>query len=232
MKTVAIVPAAGLGIRMDRERSGRHKALLELEGAPLLLWTLRKLAACARLEHLFVAVHPEDKAAVEAALTREPYRERVTLVEGGDYRQESVAACLARLPADTELVAVHDAVRPFVTVELVEKVLDAAAASGAAILALPVTDTVKQIERTRVTGTLARERIVLAQTPQVFRYALLKEAFARAEADGYHGSDEAVLVERLGHEVTVIEGSDCNIKITKPADLSLARFLLAQERGR
>jgi len=227
MNIAAIVPAAGLGVRMG---PGPHKALVELEGVPILVWTLRKLAACPRIRSLYVALRREDFAAVEAALAAEPYRARVTLLEGGDYRQDSVRAGLARLPADTDFVVVHDAVRPFITPELLEKVLDTAAATGAAILALPVTDTVKQIDRTRVTGTLARERIALAQTPQVFRTSLLQEAFARAEADGYHGSDESVLVERLGHGVTVVEGSDRNIKITKPADLDLARFLLAQER--
>lgn len=228
MKAVAIVPAAGLGVRMGMER---RKPLLELEGVPILIWTLRKLAACARIEHLFVALRRDDFPVVEAALRNESYGARVTLVEGGDYRQESVAAGLAHLPADAELVVVHDAVRPFVELALIHKVMDAAAATGAAILALPVTDTVKQIDRTRISATLPRERIVLAQTPQVFRSALLKEAFARAAADGYHGSDEAVLVERLGYEVTVVEGSDRNLKITKPADLELARFLLAQERA-
>ncbi len=228
MKIAAIVPAAGLGVRMGTRQ---HKALVALEGVPILVWTLRKLAACPRLGSIYVALRREDFAAVEGALAAEPYRARVLLVEGGDYRQDSVRAGLAQLPPDTEFVLVHDAVRPFVTLELIEKVLDAAVASGAAILGLPVTDTVKQIDRTQVTGTLARERIALAQTPQVFRTSLLQEAFARAQADGYHGSDEAVLVERLGHEVTIVEGSDRNIKITKPADLDLARFLLAQERA-
>ncbi|MFQ5816982.1 MAG: 2-C-methyl-D-erythritol 4-phosphate cytidylyltransferase [Terriglobia bacterium] len=227
MNAVAIVPAAGLGIRMGTEQ---RKPLLELEGVPILIWTLRKLAACPRLRQLFVALRKQDFAAVETTLGGESYRARVTLVEGGDYRQDSVVACLARLPADTDLVVIHDAVRPFVDLALVEKVMDAAAATGAAIAALPITDTVKQIDRTRVSGTLPRERIVLAQTPQAFRYALLKEAFARAAADGYHGTDEAVLVERLGREVRVVAGSDRNLKITKPADLELARFLLAQER--
>lgn len=228
MKAVAIVPAAGLGVRMG---AGPHKALLELDGVPLLIRTLRKLAACPRLEQIYVALRREDFATAEAALAGEPYRARVTLVEGGDYRQDSVAACLARVPADTELVVVHDAVRPFIEVELVEKVLALAAEKGAALPVLPATDTVKQLDRTRVVGTLPRERIGLAQTPQAFRYELLKQAFARAEADGYHGSDEAVLVERLGAEVFVVVGSERNLKITRPADLELARFLLAQEKG-
>lgn len=229
MKAVAIVPAAGLGVRMG---AGKHKALLELEGLPILVWTLRKLAACSRLNSILVALRRDDFAALERTLAGEPYRARVTLVEGGNHRQDSVAAGLARVPADTDFVVVHDGVRPFVELALIEKVIEVAAQQGAAIAALPVSETVKQIERTRITGTLPRERIALAQTPQAFRFSLLKEAFARAQADGYHGSDEAVLVERLGHEVAVVEGSDRNLKITKPADLELARFLLAQEQAR
>ncbi len=234
MKVVAIVPAAGLGVRMGTEQ---RKPLLELEGVPILLWTLRKLSACARIQKLLVALRKEDWGVVEAWLAQESFASRVELVEGGDYRQDSVANCLARVPADTDVVLVHDAVRPFVAANHIEQVIDAAEEKGAAILVLPVTDTVKQIEpeagrRTHIAATLPRERIALAQTPQGFRYEVLKEAFARADADGYHGPDEAVLVERLGYEVAVVAGSDRNIKITKPADLELARFLLSQERAK
>jgi len=234
MKVVAIVPAAGLGVRMGTEQ---RKPLLELEGVPILIWTLRKLSTCARIQKLLVAVRKEDWGVVEAWLRQESFANRAELVEGGDYRQDSVANCLARVPADTDVVLVHDAVRPFVAASHIEQVIDAAEEKGAAILALPVTDAVKQIEpeagrRTHIAATLPRERIVLAQTPQGFRYEVLKEAFARADADGYHGPDEAVLVERLGYEVAVVAGSDRNIKITKPADLELARFLLSQERAK
>jgi len=234
MKVVAIVPAAGLGVRMGTEQ---RKPLLELDGVPILIWTLRKLSTCPRIQKLLVALRQEDWATVAARLKQESFAARVELVEGGDYRQDSVAHCLARVPADTDVVLVHDAVRPFVEVDHIEQVITAAAEKGAAILALPLTDTVKQIapeasQRSHITATLPRERIVLAQTPQGFRYELLKEAFARADADGYHGPDEAVLVERLGYEVAVVAGSDRNIKITKPSDLALARFLLSQERAK
>ncbi|MFQ5818102.1 MAG: 2-C-methyl-D-erythritol 4-phosphate cytidylyltransferase [Terriglobia bacterium] len=240
MRVVAIVPAAGLGVRMAGGRPAQGaappKQLLNLEGLPILFWTLRKLAACTRLQQLIVAVRRPDRAAVEVRLAQEAYAGRVSVVEGGGSRQESVANALRRVPMDTELVLVHDAVRPFVAPALLERALDAATATGAAILGLPASDTVKQVEpaagghASRITTTIPRERIVLAQTPQVFRADWLREAFARASADGFHGSDEAVLVERLGHPVTVVMGSERNIKITTPADLRLARFLLAQEQ--
>ncbi|HSC77154.1 MAG TPA: 2-C-methyl-D-erythritol 4-phosphate cytidylyltransferase [Candidatus Acidoferrales bacterium] len=235
-KVVALVPAAGLGVRMAGGRSAQGaappKQLLELDGVPILFLTLRRLAGCARIERLIVAVRAADRAEVEQRLKKESYAAKASVVEGGESRQDSVANALNAVPAGAELVLVHDAVRPFVEPALIERVLDAAAQTGAAIVGIPATDTVKQAEPggtshgPRVTSTIPRERIVLAQTPQVFRAGLLRQAFERAAADGFHGSDEAVLVERLGHPVTVVMGSWRNIKITQPADLALARFLL------
>ncbi len=212
------------------------KQLLELDGVPILFLTLRRLAACARIGQLVVAVRAADRATVEKQLGKENYGKRVQLVDGGESRHDSVAAALRAVPADAELVLVHDAVRPFVDPAQIERVLEAAAETGAAIVGLPATDTVKQVDPgtsthgSRISATIPRERIVLAQTPQVFRTLLLRQAFERAEADGFRGSDEAVLVERLGHPVTVVMGSWRNIKITQPADLDLARFLLSQEK--
>jgi 2-C-methyl-D-erythritol 4-phosphate cytidylyltransferase len=235
-RVVAIVPAAGLGIRLSARSGGAPKQFLELDGVPILLWTLRRLAACPRVGGFVVAVRSADRDTVSAWLAREDYGGRVTLVEGGESRHESVARALAAVGPETELVLVHDAVRPFVEAALLERVLDAAAETGAAILGLPATDTLKQVEPatgshgSRVLATVPRERMVLAQTPQVFRAAVLREAFARAAEDGFRGSDEAVLVERLGRAITVIKGSERNLKITTPDSLELARALLAQER--
>lgn len=238
-RVVAIVPAAGLGVRLAGGKPGvaPPKQLLELEGVPILFWTLRKLAACARIEKLIVAIRAGDREAIQAGLTKEAYARRVILVEGGESRHDSVTNALAHVPAGTELVLIHDAVRPFVELALIERVIDAAAETGAAILGLPATDTLKQVEPatgshgSRILATIPRERMVLAQTPQVFRVALLQEAFARAAEDGFRSSDEAVLVERLGHAVTVVKGSERNLKITTPDSLQLARALLAQERA-
>ena len=213
------------------------KQLLELDGVPILFLTLRRLAASKRLERLIVALRPSDRGAVEAQLKREDYAARVSVVAGGESRQESVAKALEKVPAGADLVLVHDAVRPFVELAVIERVIDAAARTGAAIVGLPATDTVKQVEpagggqQSRITATIPRERIVLAQTPKVFRTALLKEAMAAAEKDGFRASDEAGLVERLGHPVTVVMGSERNLKITTPADLELARLLLAREKS-
>ena len=236
MKVVGIVPAAGLGIRMAGGKSAQGseppKQLLELEGVPILLWTLRRLAACNRLERIIVAVRSGVRGHVERLLAGEEYRKRVELAEGGDSRQESVANALARVGSGTELVLVHDAVRPFVEVGEIERVIEAARETGAAILGLPATDTIKQVDPagggqpSRIAATLPRERIVMAQTPQVFRVEVLRQAVARAAEEGFRASDEAMLVEHSGHEVAVVLGSERNIKITRPADLELARFLM------
>ncbi|MGH9862480.1 MAG: 2-C-methyl-D-erythritol 4-phosphate cytidylyltransferase [Candidatus Acidiferrales bacterium] len=238
-RIVAIVPAAGLGVRMVGGRSAQGslppKQLLELDGVPILFLTLRKLAACPRLTPLIVAIRSADRGAVEARLAQEPYADRACLVEGGESRQESVANALRQVPAGTEFVLVHDAVRPFVELPLIERVIEAGEETGAAILGWPASDTIKQVETaaggqpSHVTATIPRERIVLAQTPQFFRLDWLREAVERAAAEGVRASDEAMLVERLGHTVAVVMGSERNIKITTPADLELASFLLKRE---
>jgi 2-C-methyl-D-erythritol 4-phosphate cytidylyltransferase len=177
-------------------------------------------------------------AKIEDAIRGEKFSQNVRVVKGGDTRQESVAAALKEVAADTELVLVHDAVRPFVKKEQIVRVIEEARKHHAAILGIPAMDTVKEVKRASlpedvalITATIPRERVVLAQTPQVFSTKLLKEAFARAEADGVSASDEAGLVERLGREVFVVLGSERNIKITKPADMELAKFYLEREQA-
>jgi len=162
----------------------------------------------------------------------------VRVVEGGNSRQESVERALAAVSPDTDLVAVHDAVRPFIDLEIIEKAIDEAAEYGAAIVGIVPVDTVKQVSGAQASGakirsTISRERLVLAQTPQVFRFDLLKQAFDAARRDGFVGTDESSLVERLEQvEVRVVMGSDRNIKITKPGDMDLARLFLEQETAR
>lgn len=151
------------------------------------------------------------------------------MVVGGDHRQHSVANALREIRAtDNDVVLVHDAVRPFVDAEIIRNVIESAAGQGAAIAGLPAVDTIKQVERTAngaiITSTVPRERVVMAQTPQGFRYSVIKRAFDEAAQDGFVGTDEASLVERSGHQVAVVMGSARNIKITTPSDLELAEF--------
>jgi 2-C-methyl-D-erythritol 4-phosphate cytidylyltransferase len=198
---------------------------------------LRRIASCALVTNIIVATRADEVARLEALIGREKFKQSVRVVKGGDSRQESVAEALREVPKDAEIVLVHDAVRPFVTTEQITRVIEEARKCEAAILGIPAMDTVKEVKRASlpedvalIIGTMPRERVVLAQTPQAFATKLLKEAFARAEADGVNASDEAGLVERIGHDVHVVLGSERNMKITKPADMELARFYLESER--
>ncbi len=238
MKVSVILPAAGLGTRMSKvqpEKTGTsRKQFMLLDGSPILLHTIRKFDVCAIVSEIVVALRSEDIGWVSELLGQERLTKPVRLVEGGDSRQASVQNALAALSSDTDLVAVHDAVRPFIDVDLIEKVIQTASETGAAILGIVPVDTVKRVHKDKVRATLPREHLVLTQTPQVFRFGLLKTAFERASDDGFIGTDEASLVERMEEvEVSVVQGNDRNIKITKPSDMDLARlYLTAETAGR
>ncbi len=234
-RTIAILPAAGFGTRMGGDSP---KQFRRLDGVPLIVFTLRRLAACAEIAEFIIATRAEEVEALSAQIAEEKLGRPVRVLRGGDPPQQSVANALAQVPADAELVLVHDAVRPMVTREQVERVIAEAHTRRAAILGIPAMDTVKEVKRASlprdvalITATVPRERVVLAQTPQVFEAALLREALARAAEDGFTASDEAGLVERLGIDVYVVLGSERNLKITKPGDLELAEFYVAQERA-
>jgi 2-C-methyl-D-erythritol 4-phosphate cytidylyltransferase len=234
MNVSVIIPAAGLGTRMGREKSGvSRKQFMLLDGAPILIHTIRKFLRCPSVKEIVIALRAEDMEWARGLVHQEHPSKPVRFVEGGDSRQASVENALATVAPGTELVAVHDAVRPFIDPEIVERVIAEAAQSGAAIVGIVPVDTVKQIHRKdKVKSTLPREHLVMAQTPQVFRFDLLKEAFASARADQFTGTDEASLVERLERiDVSVVQGSDRNIKITKPTDMELAHLFLAEESG-
>lgn len=244
MKVFVIIPAAGLGTRMSAA-AGRKtglslapvKQFAELAGVPIVVRTIRKFAAVPQVSEIYVALRRPEADRFPARLSTESFKKPVHVVEGGEHRQQSVANALNAIKAkEDDIVLVHDAVRPFVESEVITGVLDAAQKTGAAIAGIPAVDTVKQVERTAqgaiISSTIPRERIVLAQTPQGFRFAVLKKAFDEAAAIGFTGTDEASLVERSGHDVAVVMGSPRNIKITTPADLELAEFYLSQEGRR
>src|SRR3974390_1604004 len=240
MKVFVIVPAAGLGTRMAQPSPPKAKRKLpskqfkELGGVPILVHTLRKFAVSPEVYEIVVALRKDEVNGFRAQLEKqfpEILHKRLQMVEGGEHRQNSVANALAVVAADADdIVLVHDAVRPFVNPEVIAQVIGAAAKHGAAIAGWPAVDTVKQVERTAdgamVAATIPRERVVMAQTPQGFRYGTLKKAFDDAAADGFLGTDEASLIERAGQPVAVVLGSPRNIKITTPADMELAEFFL------
>jgi len=226
MKVGAIIAAAGFGRRM---KTDRPKQLLALNGTPILVHTLRKFDGCPAITYIIVTAPRESSEEVTDLVNSAGFKKSVTVIEGGERRQDSIAMGLQQLHPGTDIVAVHDGVRPFVSIEDIENVVRQAAQSGAAILGVPIVDTVKQAEREFVESTLTREHLILAQTPQVFRTEILKQAFERAATDEYYGTDESSLVERLGHPVAIVRGSERNIKITRPSDLTLARAFLAEE---
>jgi 2-C-methyl-D-erythritol 4-phosphate cytidylyltransferase len=214
----------------------------------VLVHCLRAFLAIERVAAIFVAVRLPEIDRV-ASLVAEfglgvPGKSKVHVVEGGDFRQQSVSNALTLLIAETgcsedDVVLVHDAARPLIDPATIERTIDAVVEHGAAIVGLPAVDTIKQVERTAygaiVTATIPRERIVQAQTPQGARCGLLRRAFAEAAADEFSGTDEASLLERAGTVVAVVPGSPRNFKITQPGDLELAEFYLrmatAEKRG-
>ena len=242
MKVVVIIPAAGLGTRMapmpgaqsKQKKTAPSKQFTELGGTPILIHTLRRFAAVDAVSEIWIALRENEIAGFRARLEHEAQdilKKKVELVVGGEHRQQSVEHALNAVGAAADdVVLVHDAVRPFVSAEIIEEVIDAAEKYGAAIAGLPAVDTVKQVERTAegalIKATIPRAGVVMAQTPQGFRYDVIKKAFDEASADGFLGTDEASLVERSGHEVAVVMGSPRNIKITAPADMELAQFYL------
>jgi len=230
MQVFVILPAAGLGTRMA---GPQPKQFLALNGLPILIHSLRAFAAVPRVTAIYVAVRSTEIERVEAQVAEYGLAGRVRVVEGGDNRQESVSHALAALSAQPDdVVLVHDAVRPLIDAATIDRTIDAVIEFGAAIVGLPAVDTIKHVERTAhgalITATIPREFVVLAQTPQGFRYGLLQKAFAEAQADGFVGTDEASVVERAGLPVAVVHGSQVNLKITQPGDLELAEFYLRQ----
>jgi 2-C-methyl-D-erythritol 4-phosphate cytidylyltransferase len=225
----AIVVAAGRGTRMGTPTA---KALLPIGGVPMVVYSLRTLAAVPELKSIVLVIAAEhQQAAADAVKGSAPWPAPVRFVEGGAERQDSVAAGLRALDPGVDLVIVHDAARPFVSRACVNAGVEAAARVGAAIVALPVHDTVKRVGADgSIVQTLDRRNIWLAQTPQVFRADVLRRAYAQAARDGYAATDDAALVERIGEPVQVVPGEPTNRKITTPDDLRWAEWYVEHRR--
>jgi 2-C-methyl-D-erythritol 4-phosphate cytidylyltransferase len=224
-RVTAILAAAGHGARL-----GMRKQLYELDGRPVAAWSLATIADCPLVTDVIIACEADEREAF-AALARAHGGSKVrAVVAGGVRRQDSVYAALRAAPPDTAIVVVHDGARPFVTAEQVERVIASAGSNGAAILAVPVKDTVKQAsESGAVLRTVPRETLWTAQTPQAFAYGVLVRAHEAAERDGFVGTDCAMLVEAAGEtDVHIVEGSYDNMKITTPEDLPVAAHIAAQ----
>lgn len=222
---VAIVVAAGKGTRLG---GNRPKQFLELGGIPVIIHTLRQFERCKEINEIIVALPAEVTAGFLSRAEEFGLRKPAQTVIGGDTRAQSVLHALQAIKL-AEIVAVHDGVRPFVTPDEIDQVVQSARASGAAVLTAPVADTIKEIRDGRILRTLPRAGLRRALTPQCFRYELLQRAYeqlAEVEAEGIEVTDDSLLVERLGIEIVAVEGSAQNIKITQEEDLGLAEALL------
>ena len=226
MKVGAIIPAAGRGKRIG---ASVPKQFLEIQGRPLLHHTLMVFASCKLIDYV-VLVMPRadvDEMGEDWLNKYEIVRE---VVVGGEQRQDSVYNGFNSLEEGTDIVVVHDGVRPFTTPQMITATVEAAQQHGAAITAIPVSDTVKQAADGFVKQTVSRDGLWRVQTPQAFQCGLLQQAFKKAKKDSYYGTDEGSLVEYLGERVKIVPGSELNIKITRKEDLVLGESLLSRIR--
>jgi 2-C-methyl-D-erythritol 4-phosphate cytidylyltransferase len=223
---VAIVVAAGKGTRLGGDRP---KQFLELAGVPIIVHALRQFERCREISEVVTVLPAEETAGFESAVNRFSLKKVKRVIAGGATRAQSVRRGLESI-ADANIVAIHDGVRPFVTPEEIDRVVQAAELNEAAILTAAVSDTIKRIAADRIVETLPRAELRRALTPQCFRFALLKRAYQdldALEADGRDVTDDSLLVERLGIEIVSVEGSARNIKLTTEEDLVMAESILS-----
>lgn len=221
-----IFPAAGQGRRMEL---GVNKIFLELCGKPILLHTLQAFSACAAVDRMIVVVAPDEVPVVETLLGNVAGLKPYAVAAGGAQRQYSIANALRLLPAEADVVLVHDGARPLVSQAVIERVVEAARADGAAAAGVPEKNTIKVVDAEGwIRSTPDRRSLWSIQTPQGFRREVLLEAYARAEAEGFLGTDDASLVERIGARVKVVPGDYRNLKITTPEDMVVAEAFARQ----
>jgi len=224
MKVSAIIPAAGLGIRMG---SDVPKQFLLLDGKPILHHTLTVFGQCPIVDEIVLVVSEKEISKAQQEI-QEAHPKVTKVIAGGKERQDSVGNGLGNLDSGTDIVVIHDGVRPFVSPDIIQETVEAAQKFGSAITAIPVSDTIKKVnERCLVEHTIDRGGLWRVQTPQTFQVSLLKEAFEKARNDNFYGTDESSLIEYMGKEVKVIAGSEFNIKITRSEDLVLAETIAA-----
>lgn len=227
MKTYTVMlPAAGSGRRMG---AGFNKLFLEMAGKPILIHTLDVFEQDPDCSGMILSIKEDEKQEIEGMLERFGITKVVALVEGGAERQQSVASCI-KVHKSGGIVLVHDAARPFINRDVIRELVDVAHEHGAAIAGVQVKDTMKFAPGGIVEETVDRSKLWTIQTPQAFRYELLKEASEKAEAQGFLGTDESMIVERLGYPVRVVESTYDNVKMTTKEDLLFGEVLLKQRR--
>ncbi len=224
MKVKALIAAGGRG-----ERIGGilPKQFVEIKKKPVLAYTVEKFENCELIDEIILVV-PEDYMSFCSynIVDVGDFKKVKRILSGGKERQDSVYKGLLALPKDTDMVLIHDGVRPFISTEKIGESIERCKKEKAVILALSVNDTVKRVDEEYVVTTLDRDKLWIAQTPQTFEYRLILEAYKKAIEDGFTGTDDSSLVERLGFKVRVLQGESQNIKITTPEDLAFAERIL------
>jgi len=224
MNAGAVIAAGGQGVRMGKNQP---KQLLELGGTSILERTLQPFIDCPEINQIVIVSAEGIIGSIESRIRQKPFCNKpVTVINGGSERQQSVFRGIKALDETIDIVVVHDAVRPFITDKLITECCHAADKYGSVSVMRPITETVKVVKDSVVVSTPDRSTIWITQTPQAFRKELIEYAHKRATADDFFGTDDCMLVERLGHTVHIIEGNDMNIKITTPKDLNAAEAIL------
>jgi 2-C-methyl-D-erythritol 4-phosphate cytidylyltransferase len=219
-----MMPAAGSGQRMG---AGYNKLFMKLDGKPILIHTLDVFEGDPACDGVILAIKPDERVLIQSMLEQFAIRKVTAMVDGGGERQDSVAACI-RAHKKGGIVLVHDAARPFIRRTVINELVKTADRHGAAIAGVRAKDTMKYAEAGVVEGTVDREKLWIIQTPQAFRYTLLQKASEQAEAEGFMGTDESMLVERLGEPVQVVESTYDNVKMTTQEDLVFGEILLTR----
>lgn len=228
----ALIAAAGQGKRM---KSDINKQYLKLLDKPILAHTIEVFVECNMIDEIILVVcQDEIKFCKEEVIDKyEFYQKPIKLVVGGKERQESIFNGLSAVSNETEIVVTHDGARPFITVDIIERSITSTYDNGAVGVGVPVKDTIKVVdEDTNIIDTPERSKLWQIQTPQTFIYSLLKKAHLHAQTESFLGTDDSVLVERIGHKVKMIRGSYENIKITTPEDLFFGEAILKRRQSR
>jgi 2-C-methyl-D-erythritol 4-phosphate cytidylyltransferase len=225
-RVYTIVPAAGSAIRMGL---GYSKAYVDVAGKPLLLRTVESLLASPFIDTLTAGVRPDEVALCTGEIVAKfGLQDKVEIIDGGKERQQTIDMLLGAAPPERDLVLIHDGARPMVSEKLIHEVLESAAKWGAAIAAIPITDTIKESTDggETVSGTVDRAKLYRAQTPQAFHRDLIVSAHRRARKERWEVTDDASLMEQMGHEVRIVAGEERNIKVTTLDDLELVRWMV------
>ena len=226
----AIFPAAGRGSRM---KANRNKILLELSGETILVQTLKKFAEIDRISNLIIAVAKDEIPLITLLLESKNFSKPIQIVEGGSERQFSIYNAIQKIPSESEIVLIHDAARPLISVEIIDRVIDSAIEFGGSIAAVPEKNTIKIATSDQfVDKTLPRNLLWEIQTPQAFRREIIEKAYESAISEKFLGTDDSSLVERIGYPVKIVESESSNIKITTPDDLLFAKeFIRRRDDG-